>query len=85
LEKHLQTVKYLSEIFEDDEYCKRLERNKINFARNMAKHLNPSKVPAWFVNPKEEAEYMIYRAICNYRDLDRKLSGQMEHFLENMN
>lgn len=82
LRNYLHAAQGVSEIFGDDPFNAKREIREINFARNMAKHINPVKVPAWFVNPREEAQYMLYRAISNYRTLGEPVSDQMQSFLE---
>jgi len=68
------------EIANDEKALKKVFADRANYARNKAKHINPSVEPTLTIDPKEEARDLLNRAIDNYWALEKNLTPAMRAF-----
>lgn len=66
LSKVVKTYREIYKIFQEREIGVKEVMDSENFAKNLTKHIDPSKIPGVFINLKDEAEGLLDRAIDNY-------------------
>ena len=64
----------------DEKTLKKEFAIRANYARNKAKHINPSVEPTLTIDPKEEARDLLNRAVDNYWALEHDLTPAMQTF-----